>query len=153
MTILFKIVAITVAVGVTASAVDPFVGIWKLNPEKSKLMEGQRAESSTMVCEVAEGGYRFSSSNPSIPVALFLLDGKLYPVSATARFATVLGADEWSAQRLSANAIEATYLRAEKAAGTIRRAVSPDGRTFTSIHDGIRPSVEKVAYVNGFDKH
>ena len=64
----------------------------------------------------------------------------------------MLGADEWSAQRLSANAIEATYFRAKKAAGTIRRAVSPDGRTFTSTHDGIRPSGEKVAYVNAFDK-
>ena len=152
MTSLSKILAITVAVALTAWAADPFVGIWKLNPERSKLMAGQRAESSTMVCEAAEGGYRFSSSNPSIPVALFRLDGKLYPVSATARFATVLGADEWRSRRISVNAIEATYFRAKKAVGTIRREVSSDGRTFTSTHDGIRPSGERVAYVNAFDK-
>jgi hypothetical protein len=151
-TSLSKILAITVAVGVTAWAADPFVGTWKLDPEKSKLMAGQRGESSTMVCEVAEGRYRFSSSNPNIPVALFRLDGKTYPVSATARFATVLGADEWSSRRLSANAIEAIYFRAKKAVGTIGREVSSDGRTFTSTHDGIRPSGEKVAYVNAFDK-
>ena len=75
-----------------------------------------------------------------------------YAVSATARFATVLGADEWSSRRISVNAIEATYFRAKKAVGTIRRDVSSDGRTFTSTHDGIRPSGEKVAYVNAFDK-
>ena len=152
MTSILKSLAITVVVGVTAWAADPFVGTWKLNPEESKLMAGQRVEPSTMVCEVAEGGYRFRSSNPSIPPAVYRLDGKIYAALGTARFAKGLGADEWSSRRLSANAIEATYFRAKKSVGTIRREVSSDGRTFTSTHDGIRPSGEKVAYVNVFDK-
>ena len=142
----------TIAVGVTVWAADPFLGTWKLNPERSRLMPGQRAERSTMVCEVAEGGYRFTSSNPSIPPAVFRLDGKTYAAPENARFAQSLGADEWSSRRLSANAIEATYFRARRLVGTIRREVSSDGRTFTSTHDGIRPSGEKVAYTNVFDR-
>jgi hypothetical protein len=151
MTSLLK-TAITIAVVVTMWAADPFVGRWKLNPERSKLMAGQRAEASTMVCEVAEGGYRFTSSNPSIPPAVYRLDGKTYPASENARFAQGLGANEWSSRRLSANVIEATYFRAGKPVGTIRREISSDGRTFTSTHDGIRPSGEKVAYTNVFEK-
>ena len=152
MTSLVKTIAMTIAVGVTVWAADPFVGTWKLNPERSKLMAGQRAEPSTMVCEVAEGGYRFTSSNPSILPAVFRLDGKTYAVPENARFAQGLGADEWSSRRLSVNAIEATYFRARKPVGTIRREISSDGRTFTSTHDGIRPSGEKVAYTNAFDR-
>lgn len=152
MTSLLKTIAMTIAVGVTVWAADPFVGTWKLNPERSKLMAGQRAEASTMICEVAEGGYRFTSSNPSIPTAVYRLDGKTYPAPKNARFAQGLGANEWSSRRLSANAIEATYFRTREPVGTIRREVSSDGRTFTSTHDGIRPSGEKVAYTNVFDK-
>ena len=147
-----KAFAITVAISVTAWAADPFVGTWRSNPDKSKLMAGQKAESSTMVCEAADGGYRFRSSNPNIPAAVFRLDDKRYPVSSTARVGTVLGADEWSSRRLSANAIEPTYFRAKKAVGSIRRDLSSDGHTLRSTHDGIRPSGEKVAYVNAFDR-
>ena len=149
MTSLLRTLAITVAVGVTAWAADPFVGTWKSNPEKSKLMAGQRLELGSIVCEAPEGGYRFSSSDPT-PV-VYRLDGKIHP-SGTARFAIGLGADEWSSRRLSANAIEATYFRAKKPVGTIRREVSSDGRTLTSTHDGVRPSGEKVAFVHVFDK-
>jgi hypothetical protein len=149
---LLKTIAMTIAVGVTVWAADPFVGTWKLNPERSKLMAGQKAEASTMVCEVAEGGYRFTSSNPSIPPAVYRLDGKTYAAPENARFAQGLGANEWSSRRVSANAIEAIYFRARKPVGTIRREISSDGRTLTSAHDGIRPSGEKVAYTNVFDK-
>jgi hypothetical protein len=149
MTSLLRTLAITVVVGLTAWAADPFVGTWKSNPEKSKLMAGQRLELGSIVCEAAEGGYRFSSSDPT-PV-VYRLDGKMYP-SGTARFAIGLGADEWSSRRLSANAIEATYFRAKKPVGTIHREVLSDGRTLTSTHDGVRPSGEKVAFVHVFDK-
>jgi hypothetical protein len=150
MTSLLKTLAITVAVGMIAWAADPFVGTWKSNPEKSKLMAGQRLELGSIVCEAAEGGYRFSSSDAT-PI-VYRLDGKIYPTSGTARFAKGLGADEWSSRRLSANAIEANYFRAKKPVGTIRREVTSDGRTFTSTHDGVRPSGEKVAFVHVFDK-
>jgi hypothetical protein len=152
MTSVFKTIGMTMAVGVTVWAADPFLGTWKLNPERSRLMAGQKAELSTMVCEVAEGGYRFTSSNPGIPPAVYRLDGKTYPAPENARFAQSLGADEWSSRRISANAIEATYFRARRPVGTIRREVSSDGRTFTSTHDGVRPSGEKVAYSNVFDR-
>ena len=152
MTSPLKILAITLVVGVTAWAADPFLGTWKLSPEKSKLMAGQRAEPSTMVCGLAEADYRFTSSNPSIPPAVYRLDGKTYEVPDNARFAKALGADEWSSGDFSANAIEATYFRAKKSVGTIGREVSSDGRTFSSTHEGNCPSGEKVAYVNAFEK-
>ena len=73
---------------VTAPAKDPFIGVWKLNPQKSKYESGGAPTSFTRTYEDRGGGTIFMTTDVTIPQGstraylVYRRDGKPYPEAA-----------------------------------------------------------------------
>ena len=140
----------TLVLSVAASAADPFTGIWKINPEKSKTSSGRVPETATVTIKAISDGYRITSSLVPPPFTLHL-NGKDYK-DDTKGFAATLAADHSSARRIDSRTIETTFKRDGKAVGTLRRELSADGRTMTATFEGISPKGEKIHYIVVYEK-
>jgi hypothetical protein len=110
---------------------DPFLGTWKTNPHRStKTSTGKAPTTTTLTVTAIADGYQIASAAQPKPFILHL-DGKDYK-DETQGVAALLGADHSSARRINAQAIETTFKRKGTIVGTLRRELSPHGKSMTS---------------------
>ena len=118
---------------------DPFIGIWKLNRQKSKYESGGAPTSFTRTYEDRGGGTIFMTTDVTIPQGstraylVYRRDGKPYPEAAVGvqsiRMVTVMATDPRT---------EDVYLvvdgKTSDTPSTI--TISPDGMTMTQVVSG-----------------
>ena len=117
---------------------NPFVGVWKMNPAKSKYTTDHPAPKSLtatiqeqpdgIVVDDAVG--EDAKGNPIHAHYAAKFDGKDYPLSGAA------DADTVNIRRIDENTIESTRKKKGQVITTIRSVVSADGKTRTSIWSG-----------------
>ena len=120
-------------------AKDPFIGVWKLNPQKSKYESGGAPTSFTRTYEDRGGGTIFMTTDVTIPQGsartylVYRRDGKPYPEAAVGvqsiRMVTVTATDQRT---------EDMYFivsgKASETPSTI--TISADGMTMTQVVNG-----------------
>jgi hypothetical protein len=121
------------------AAKDPFIGVWKLNPQKSKYESGGAPTSFTRTYEDRGGGTIFMTTDVTIPQGstraylVYRRDGKPYPEAAVGaesiRMVTVTGID---ARNEDVSVI--VNGKASEMPSTI--TISADGMTMTQVVSG-----------------
>jgi hypothetical protein len=124
---------------VTAPPKDPFIGVWKLNPQKSKYESGGAPTSFTRTYEDRGGGTIFMTTDVTIPQGstraylVYRRDGKPYPEAAVGvesiRMVTITAID--SRTEDVAVIVNGT---ASQTPSTI--TISADGMTMTQVVSG-----------------
>ena len=115
----------------TPTTKDPFIGIWKLNPGKSKYETGGAPTSFTRTYEDRGGGTIFMTTDVTIPqgstraYVVYRRDGKPYPEAA-------LGA-----QSIRMVAVTAIDPRTEDVYFIVNGKTSPKPSTITISADGM----------------
>jgi len=134
------IVLFTLTFSLFAGA-DPFVGLWKLDAERSKFQKGAPGFFfATIQIESAGPGLKSNASaadGEGISSDFMFncqLDGT--PCKVTASLKTKSVVDTTTMQRLDANTIVATGTKNGKVVYTDRRVVSADGKTMTVARSG-----------------
>lgn len=114
------------------AADDPFTGIWKMNPAKSKYSPGPPPKSITYNFQPAgANGVKLiadnvdSKGNLSHREFTATYDGKEYPVTGNP------DADSVSLKRIDAYHVEGSQKKNGILVRTYRRVVSPEGKTLT----------------------
>jgi len=110
---------------ISASALaadDSFVGLWKLNPDKSQFNGLQYK-----IEDAGGGQYRFIFGDD---VETMTLDGKPH--------VTKFG-DTWSLKATGPNSWESTNKRNGKVTAKSKWTISDDGQTFTTMDENMRP--------------
>ena len=122
-----------------AVAKDPFIGVWKLNPQKSKYESGGAPTSFTRTYEDRGGGTIFMTTDVTIPQGstraylVYRRDGKPYPEAAVGvqsiRMVTVTATDPRTE--------EMSFIVNGKASETPSTiTISADGTTMTQVVSG-----------------
>jgi hypothetical protein len=132
-------------------ATDPFVGTWKLNPNRSTFAPGAPSFILAAIqVESADNGLKSTASGADGKgiVSDFTfscqLDGtpcKVTPATMPMRSASAV--DTITLKRVDPNIIMATGARNGKPVYSDRRVVSADGKTMTVIRDGTTPEGKK----------
>ena len=112
-------------------AADPFVGTWKMNPAKTKVIPGPVAKSVT--ANIVQKGDSFKWTMDFVPEdgnALHMewsgkFDGKDYPVTGDP------DSDTYAFKKIDSNTIEEVDKKAGKAVGNFQSMISKDGKTLT----------------------
>jgi len=133
---------------------DPFLGIWKLNLEKSKYGAARPApKSSTMTCVAEKGGAIKCTHNgvdaqgqPTHMEYTAKSDGKDYPVTGSST------SDTLSVKRIDSRTREYTGKRAGQVVGTVRIVISKDGKTSTATWSGKDEAGKPVTWITVSDK-
>jgi hypothetical protein len=126
---------------VAASAADPFLGEWKMNPEKSQFNGRPLPQSSIARFEPDVEGMRYTVETVDADgkgvrnTYRAKFDGKDYPALSAGR--TV------SRKRIDQNTFEATYKKDGKLTNRDRWAISPDGKTIVVTTTGVDASTKK----------
>jgi hypothetical protein len=137
----FAMVMMLVMLCAPASAADPFVGEWKMNPAKSEYSGRSMPESGTVRFEPEVDGLRHTiewadAEGQGVRNTFRAkFDGKEYPALRSGQ--TV------SRKRLDANTFEATFKKDGKLTNRDRWAISADGRTLTFTSAGVDSSTGK----------
>ena len=123
----------------TTRAGDPFVGVWKLNADKSKYESGGAPKSFVRTYEDRGGGTIFMTTDVTIPQGsaraylVYRRDGKPYPEAATGadaiRMVTVRSVD-----RRTEDVYFIVDGKTSEKPSTI--TISPDGMTMTQVVTG-----------------
>ena len=137
----------------SVAARDPFVGVWKLSPDKSKYESGGAPKSFTRTYEDRGGGTIFMTTEVTIPqggtraYVVYRRDGKPYPEAA-------VGAE--SIRMIAVTAVdprtESMHVIVEgKSSDTpSTTTISPDGLTMTQVVNGTtskgKPFTNTVVY-------
>ena len=154
---------VVVAVALTAAGVrlsgtspsqsaDPFVGTWSLNVAKSTYSPGPAPKSSTIVITVKAKTTTVTVSSVSAAGATLAwsysaaADGKDHPVVGNP------DVDAVSVRQVDARTVEVTQKKAGKAGLTLRRTVSPDGKTMTTTFTGTNAAGAAVKNVAVYDR-
>jgi hypothetical protein len=145
-----------VAIGGTAlaasGAADPVMGTWKLNVAKSTTASGPATGSESRTYSQGKDGITVvinsvaADGKATSSKTIYHLDGKAYPVTGNADF------DSISGKQTDANTADFSMTRAGKAVGTLRRAVSMDGKTLTVTTDLTDAKGMKMKSTNSYDK-
>ena len=118
---------------------DPFIGVWKLNPAKSKYESGGAPTSFTRTYEDRGGGTIFMTTDVTIPQGsartylVYRRDGKPYPEAAVGaqsiRMVSITAADPRT---------EDVYfiVNGETSETPSTITISPDGMTMTQVVTG-----------------
>ena len=134
-------------------AADPFIGVWKLNPNKSKYESGGAPKSFVRTYEDRGGGTIFMTTDVTIPqgsARAFLVyrrDGKPYPEAA-------VGADKIrmvSVKSVDPRTEDVYFIVDGKTSETPSTiTISPDGMTMTQVVNGTtskgKPFTNTVVY-------
>jgi len=132
------------------AATDPFVGVWRLNPAKSKFPRGAPGFMlGTIQIESAGTGLKSSASAAdgkgiaSDFTFNCLLNGTPCKVTAATALRSASAVDTITLKRVDPNTIMATGTRKGKPVYSDRRVVSDDGTTMTVVRDGTTPEGDK----------
>jgi hypothetical protein len=120
-------------------ASDPFVGAWKLVPEKSQFDPNHRPSEATMVFEIESDGHYVMKAEGvngqgqkvSEKPQHFIADGQEHPVPDYPQLIAV-------ATRPAANTLHAKVTRPDgSTVGESLMVVSPDGRSLSATNSGV----------------
>jgi hypothetical protein len=132
------------------AASDPFVGIWKLNTNRSKFPpDAPDFFFATMKIEAAGAGLKSTASAAdgegiaSSFTFSCMLDGTPCKVTTATSLRSASAVDTISLKRVDSNTIIATGTRNGKPVYSDRRVVSVDGKTITVVRDGTTPNSKK----------
>lgn len=132
---------------------DPFVGTWKLNPQKSRYPRGACPKRMVIVMEPAGEGVRYHSETT-------YADGNSsrseYTADYSGKEAIVVGPAGLllpvSLKRLDADTVVASYMRGMQVVATSRRVVSRDGRVMTITTTSPDKSGKKVITIGVYER-
>ena len=152
------VVAAPLALGLVAAVAsiasaqtDPHVGMWKLNPEKSKFTPGPAPRSGTFTYEADGQNLTLltqgvdAEGKPIKSKQTVILDGKEHPTPNPAYDTSVT-------KRIDASSYEISWKKAGKVLQTTTNAVSKDGKTLTLTSKGTNAKGETINNVAVFDK-
>ncbi len=137
---------------VAAMAADPVIGTWKLNTAKSTVA-GAPATGSEMrtYSQGADGitvDIKTTGADGKVneQKTTYHLDGKTYPATNAPGF------DSLSAKQTNASTADFSLSKGGKSVGTLRRAVSADGKVLTVTTEMIDATGAKTKSVNVYEK-
>ena len=151
-TIQVLIAALLLAASATAS-VDPFVGKWVLDVQRSKYPAGARPKSMVIEMEPAGRAIRYHSETT-------YANGRTtqanYSAEYNAQQAVVRGARGMmlpvSLKKIDSRTVVASYTRLLQVVATSRRVVSSDGRSMTITTTCKDPAGKRVTTVGVYEK-
>jgi hypothetical protein len=140
-------------IGPAFAQTDPQVGVWKLNPAKSKYSPGPAPKSGTTTIEAAGAGTK-------VIVDQVLPDGTVRHWDFTANYdgkdAPVTGnnpdADTVTRKRINPSTVQTISKKGGKVTTTQTSAVSSDGKTRTVTTKGVNAKGEKVNNVAVYER-
>jgi hypothetical protein len=132
---------------------DPFVGTWKLNPQKSRYPHGACPKRMVIVMEAAGERVRYHSETT-------YADGNSsrseYTADYSGKEAIVVGSTGLllpvSLKRVDAGTVVASYMRGLQVVATSRRVVSRDGRLMTITTTSRDKSGKNVTAIGVYEK-
>lgn len=143
----FMTCAAVVLVGtavLSAQGTDPRIGTWKLDVAKSKYDPGPAPKSAVLKIEPFEQGEKLTSETVNADGTKTVVqysanyDGKDYKLTGSPT------ADTVSLKRIDSHTTERTDKKGGKTVMSIRRAVSKDGKAFTSTSKGTNAQGQTV---------
>ena len=152
---LVVIVFCLAATGPAQAQGNPFVGTWKMDPEKSHARPnpGPKEETRVVVAQGdgVKGSYEGTAADGSRIAYGYTAkyDGKDYPLTG---MGTPNGADTLALKRINTHTYEVTAKRGGKVVLTARVVASKDGKTTTITTKGTDPSGKSDSSVRFFDK-
>jgi hypothetical protein len=153
--ILDVIVFCLAVAGLAQAQGNPFVGTWKMDPEKSKASPSPGPKEETRVVEAqgdsVKGSYEGTAADGSRIAYGYTAkyDGKDYPLTGVG---TPDGADTLALQRIDTNTYEVTAKRAGIVVMTARVVVSQNGKVTTITTKGTDVSGKRDSSVRVFHK-
>jgi hypothetical protein len=134
-------------------AVDPTLGTWQLNVQKSRFLPGPGFRSETRTYEEQRDGVRVtirtvdSKGRQVTSVYLTTPDGQQHAVSGSGG-----PADSVGLKQINEYTAESTLMHAGKEIAKTTRVVSEDGKTMTITYKGLDPEGSPVNYTLIFDR-
>ena len=131
---------------------DPRMGTWKLDVAKSKFSPGPAPQDLTLKVEPSGQGEKatpeFVNADGTRTTTQYTanFDGKDYPLTGSQT------ADTVSLKRIDARTTDRTDKKGGKVAQTLRRVVSPDGKTMTVTVKGTNAQGQAVNNIVVFQK-
>jgi hypothetical protein len=123
-----------------ASAADPCLGAWRLDPTRTVYDPGPPPRAITTAYEDAGSGATRVTINV-VPGT-----GERYTMTWTARYDgnpyTVFGSPNWDTveyQLIDARTVQFTFRKAGRIMSTGRRVLAPDGASYTNFAEGFTP--------------
>lgn len=121
---------------ILAAASDPFVGVWKLNPEKSTLEKGSQPPPPGITMTYSREG-----DVVTVAATVPLPDGKERKIVHTEtydgqphdRYEGKPNGETLTHRRVDERTVETVWRKDGKPMAITTRTVSPDGRTLTSV--------------------
>ena len=150
----FALLVALLAATVVAQAPDPHIGVWRLNPAKSKCTEpGPVPKSNTATWEVVASGTKVTSDGiaadgtPRHWESITKYDGKDSPITGANP-----DGDTVARTRIDARTIRSVTKKAGTVTITANSVVSPDGKTRTVTTTGVNGAGQKVHNVAIYEK-
>ncbi len=154
--LLFTALALSAVVsGPLMAQGNPFVGTWKLNPEKSKYTGIPMQKSLTREVEAEGKGLKYSykgTNGEGKPIDYSFstkFDGKASPITGTGAPA---GADSITIKRVNASKTTAVLSKGGKEVGKSTAEVSKDGKVTTITGTGTTADGKDYSTTSVFDK-
>jgi len=148
-----RLFALAVAAATALWAVDPTLGIWQLNAQKSRFLPGPGFRSETRTYEEQREGVKVTirtvDGNGRHVTSVYLTtpDGQQHTVSGSGG-----PADSVGLKQINEYVAESTLMHAGKEIAKTTRVVSEDGKTMTITYKGLDPEGNQVNYTLIFDR-
>ena len=143
------VVALSLVVSDTLLAQsNPFVGTWKLNPAKTKVISGTPAKEQTVTIQMLGDQYQVTGTAPDGSPLKYEMPVK----GGTGKFLATGEFDAVSGKRINDNTYETSYMKGGKEMLHIRSVVSKDGKTTTNTTKGTDAQGKPVSRVGVWDK-
>ena len=159
--------ALVGAAGAQTASDDPFIGVWKLNVERSVYSPGPRPPADLVVvyefAPVEDGFIRFTLATtnqqgaPVFQLAVFKADGQQRPVHNANTLGAYMATGQQtnltrSYRRINARTMEFTTFNNGVAGNPQVRTVSPNGQTYVNVVRGTNAQGVAVNVVTVFDR-
>jgi len=149
--------------GTEGSKVDPMVGTWKLNLEKSKFtIDYPAPKSETILIEQQQGGVKVTADpvnfrgKPAHVVYSLMFDGKDYPVIGAPQDSEFgfgnASTDTVAVKRIDARTVSVIRKQEGKVVSTQKIAISKDGKARISYWKAKNAKGEPITWMTIFDR-
>jgi len=149
--------------GTEKSKIDPMVGTWKLNLEKSKFTTDYPApKSETILIEQQDGGVKVTADpinfrgKPAHVIYSLMFDGKDYPVVGAPRDAEFgfedPSTDTVAVKRIDPRTVSVIRKQSGKVVSTQKIAISNDGKERISDWKAENAKGEPITWMTIFDR-
>ena len=144
--------AVWVAAGTICLAANPMMGTWKFNDAKSKIKSGTRHNTMVVYTKAGMGKMKCTvdgmdaKGKPAHNEWTGKFDGKDYPVTGDPT------SDTRSYTKVDDRTYDIALKKGGKATGTVRIAVSADGKTRTVTINSATPRGKKFTNTEVYDK-